>query len=321
MAFALEQTSTGEDTPAGNTFGGTYTGIVNVMGSNMDAKAVVSGDSFTFEIDGTLTTYAYFIDATTGYLTVEMINGNPPATFIFRYISDMNMLVVEMVHPMTGFGMEIGTLAQADGSDVEPANKMDGKYNGVINIGYDLAIEIEVDSKVDTMTVLVDGFFATYYYDIGDDGILTTILVSGEQALDFQFQYVASADVIVINAYNPRLGYYVCVGEAYKVSEEETVVPSIEGVWASDDGCYVFEFWPSEGDGCVQFFDEAGEYEKQRGFYFIMDNAGNITFTSIKGNLTGYMDWSANSTAKLTEQGIELTLDTGVVVLLTPKTW
>ena len=322
MSFPLEQTSTGEDAPAGNTFGGTYSGIVNVMGGDMDAKVVVSGDSFTFEIDGTLTTYYYSINAETGYLTTIIGNGNPPAEFIFRYISDMNMLVVEMVHPMTGMGMEIGTLAQATSTDVEPANKMDGKYKGTLDMGTILDITIEVDSLFETMTTVIDGISTTYAYSIGDDGILTTICVGGEQIGDFQFQYRADADVIVVNMNNPRLGYYVYVGDAYKVTEEEEGSSlSVEGIWTSADGMYTFTFWEADGDGTVDFADENGDWLKTRGFYFTMDDAGNITFTSIKGNLSGYMDWSTSSTAKLTEQGIELTLDTGVVVLLAPKAW
>jgi dipeptidase D len=60
---------------------------------------------------------------------------------------------------------------------------------------------------------------------------------------------------------------------------------------------------------------------KKIGVETFMDDAGNITFTSIKGNLAGYMDWSTSSTAKVTEEGIMLVLDTGVEVLLTPKAW
>ena len=321
MAFALEQTSTGEEGGEEGGFGGTYTGSLDVMGMPMAAKVVVSGDSFTFEIDGTTTTYYYSIDAATGYLTTIIGSGNPPADFIFRYIADTNMLTVEMVHPMTGMGMEIGALAQAGGSNVEAANEMDGKYKGTLDMGTILDITIEVDALFETMTTVIDGISTTYAYSIGDDGILTTICVGGEQIGDFQFQYVAADDVIVVNMNNPRLGYYVYVGEAYKATEEEPAGLSVDGMWEDASGMYTFTFWEADGDGSIDFADENGEWLKTRGFYFTMDAAGNITFTSIKGNLSGYMDWSTNSTAKVTEQGIELTLDTGVVILLTPKSW
>ena len=317
MVFDLTQTSTGEDTPAAGTFSGTYSGIVNVMGGDMNAKVVVSGDSFTFEIDGTTTTYYYSIDATTGYLTTIIGDGNPPAEFIFRYIADMNMLTIEMVHPMTGMGMEIGTLAQAGGSNVEPANEMDGKYKGTLDMGMILDITIEVDSMFETMTTVIDGISTTYAYSIGEDGILTAICVGGEQIGDFQFQYVAADDVIVVNMNNPRLGYYVYVGEAYKATEEEPAGLSVNGMWASADGMYTFTFYEADGDGTVDFADENGEWLKTRGFYFTMDDAGNITFT-IKGGLASYMGFGAEATAQVTEQGIALILDTGVVVLLTP---
>ena len=321
MAFALEQTSTGEEGGEEGGFGGTYTGSLDVMGMPMDAKVVVSGDSFTFEIDGTTTTYYYSIDAATGYLTTIIGSGNPPADFIFRYIADTNMLTVEMVHPMTGMGMEIGALAQAGDSNVEAANEMDGKYKGTLDMGTILDITIEVDALFETMTTVIDGISTTYAYSIGDDGILTTICVGGEQIGDFQFQYVAADDVIVVNMNNPRLGYYVYVGEAYKATEEESAGLSVDGMWEDASGMYTFTFWEADGDGSIDFADENGEWLKTRGFYFTMDAAGNITFTSIKGNLSGYMDWSTNSTAKVTEQGIELTLDTGAVILLTPKSW
>lgn len=321
MAFPLTQTSTGDDTPSGATFSGIYTGDLDVMGMPMPAKVVVSGDSFTFELDGTTTTYYYSIDAATGYLTTIVGGGNPPAEFTFRYITDMNLLTVEMVHPMTGMSTEIGALANAGGSEVEPANKMDGKYKGILNMGVELAIEIEVDSMFETMTTVVDGISTTYAYSIGEDGILTTICVGGEQIGDFQFQYVAADDVIVINSFNPRLGYYAYAGDALKVTEEEPAAPSVEGMWTSADGVYTFTFWESDGDGSVDFADENGEWEKTRGFYFTMDDNGNITFTSIKGNLAGYRDWSTSSTAQVTDEGIVLVLDTGAVVLLTPKVW
>ena len=321
MAFPLTQTSTGDDTPSGATFSGTYTGDLDVMGMPMPAKVVVSGDSFTFELDGTTTTYYYSIDAATGYLTTIVGGGNPPAEFTFRYITDMNLLTVEMVHPMTGMSTEIGALANAGGSEVEPANKMDGKYNGILNMGVELAIQIEVDSMFETMTTVVDGISTTYAYSIGEDGILTTICVGGEQIGDYQFQYVAADDVIVINSFNPRLGYYAYAGDAFKVTEEEPAAPSVEGMWTSADGMYTFTFWESDGDGSVDFADENGEWLKTRGFYFTMDDNGNITFTSIKGDLSGYMDWSTSSTAQVTDEGIVLVLDTGAVVLLTPKVW
>ena len=321
-AFPLTQISGGDvggDTEGG--FSGTYTGDLDVMGMPMPAKVVVSGETFTFELDGTTTTYYFSIDASTGYLTTVVGGGNPPAQFTFRYLADMNILTVEMVHPMTGMATEIGALAQASGSDVVPANKMDGKYKGTLNMGVELVIEIEVDSMFETMTTVVDGISTTYAYSIGEDGILTTICVGGEQIGDFQFQYVAADDVIVVNSFNPRLGYYAYAGDAAKVTEEEPAGFSVEGMWESADGRYTFTFWEADGDGTLDFSDENGEWLKTIGFYFTMDDAGNITFTSIKGNLAGYMDWSTSSTAKVTEEGIILVLDTGVEVLLTPKAW
>lgn len=316
MGFSLEQTSTGEEV-SGNTFEGTYTGDLDVMGTAMSAKVVVTGkDSFTFEIDGTTTTYYFSINAETGYLTTIIGNGNPPADFIFRYISDMNMLTVEMVHPMTGYGMEIGALAKSGSSNVGTTYVMDGKYKGVINVGDELEVTIDVEEKFDTMTTVIDGISTTYAYSIGEDGILTTMCVGGEQIGDFQFQYIASDDVIVINMFNPRLGYYAYAGDAYKVVEEEPAGISIDGIWTSADGCYYFSFEEAAGTGTVDFSSADGEWLKIRGFTYTMDAEGNIAFTSIKGNLSGYMDWSTNSTAKYVDGAIILTLDTGVEVVL-----
>ena len=318
MAFELTQTSTGE--PEGGEdeegFSGTYTGLLNVMGADMPATVeVTSHESFDFTIDGSTVTYYFSIDEGTGYFTTICM-GSPMAEFIFRYIADMDMVTVEMVHPMTGMGMEIGALAKGSAPVVEPANVMDGKYAGTINLGSELSIVIEVEEMFDTMYVTIDGIEATYAYSMDDSGLLTTICVGGETFGDFQFQYFADEDVISVSMYNPRLGYYAYAGDVAKYVEEEVTAPSINGNWSSADGVYMFTFWEADGDGTVDFSDENGEWLKTRGFYYTIDTEGNITFTSIKGNLSGYMDWSTNSTAKYVDGAIILTLDTGVEVVL-----
>lgn len=320
MAFDLTQTSTGEPEGGegeGEGFNGTYSGMLNVMGADMPATVeVTSHESFDFTIDGSTVTYYFSIDADTGYFTTVCM-GSPMAEFIFRYIADTDMVTVEMVHPMTGMGMEIGALAKGSAPVVEPANVMDGKYAGTINLGSELSIVIEVEEMFDTMYVTIDGIEATYAYSMDDSGLLTTICVGGETFGDFEFQYFADEDVISVSMYNPRLGYYSYAGDVAKVTEEEPAAPSINGNWSSADGMYMFTFWEADGDGTVDFSDENGEWLKTRGFYYTIDAEGNITFTSIKGNLSGYMDWSTSSTAKYVDGAIILTLDTGVEVVLT----
>ena len=118
-----------------------------------------------------------------------------------------------------------------------------------------------------------------------------------------------------LTAFTAVIGSLFARGASFEVASES----DIEKYSAASGGDEVRKI--DNGDGTIDFADENGEWLKTRGFYFTMDAAGNITFTGVKGNLSGYMDWSTNSTAKVTEQGIELTLDTGAVVLLAPKAW
>ena len=319
MTFDLTQTSTGEPEGGedeGEGFNGTYSGLLNVMGADMPATVeVTSHESFDFTIDGSTVTYYFSIDADTGYLTTICM-GSPMAEFIFRYIADMDMVTVEMVHPMTGMGMEIGALAK--GAIVEPSNVViEGEYNGVCPDYWNT--EFTMTFTADGNLLIVDETMdAELYvkYSVGADGILELTYVSGEDMMiaDLQFVYYEATDVVVVNRHNPMTGMYVWVGECTKV--EAPTAPSINGNWVSADGCYYFSFDEAEGTGTVDFSDVSGEWLKIRGFYYTMDAEGNIAFTSIKGNLSGYMDWSTNSTAKFIDGAIILTLDTGVEVVL-----
>ena len=324
-SFALTQTSTGDEQPGQTTneFAGTYSGIVNVMGGDMNATInVTAKDCFDFTIDGSTVTYYFSIDAATGYFNVVCM-GQPMAEFTFRYIADMDMVAIEMMHPMTGVNMEIGALSKAaGGDDAGDSVVIEGTFNGVCSDSWNTEFTVAFDGNTVSITDVGRGDTVVFEYTVDEvTGIIALgSCVSGEPMMVDGYEFVYYTDVIVVNAYNYRLGGYSYVGELVKVDSEGGeggAAISIDGYWNSVDGLYSFVFWESDGDGTVDFYDENGEWLSTKGFYYTVDENGVITFTL---KTTGYGAWNgANATAG--DGYITIVLDGGETMMLTPMSW
>ena len=262
-------------------------------------------------------TYTYTVDDY-GTLILTYVSGEEMVIMDlqFVYYADTEILVVNRYNQMTGMYVWVGELAKAPAA----AGTIEGTFNGVCPDYYNTEFTVTFNGDVVTIKDENMGGEVTFTYTVNEYGELTLTYVSGEEmvVMDLQFVYYADDNILVVNRLNQMTGTYVYVGELAPEGEETGV--NIEGQWSSVDGAYLVTFTPSEGAGTIDFSDkETGEWLKIRGFTYTLSEDGIITFTSIKGNLSGFMDWSTNSYAVVSGEFITLVLDSGETVLLQPR--
>ena len=289
MANSLTQTSTGDEGGSGDVsgFNGTYSGVIDNMGMSANVTVVAGPESFDFTMDGVTTTYYYSMDEFGNLLVVPL--GTAPGEFSFRYLADMDMLAIEMPHPMTGMNVEVGALAKGGSTtpDVGGETTISGTFTGECPDYYSTVFTITFDG--DTMYVKDEsmGGEATFTYTVNEYGELALTFVSGEEmvVMDLQFVYYADTEILVVNRLNYMTGMYVWVGQL----EKEAATPAISGTFTGECPDYYSTVFTITFDGdTMHVKDESMGGEAT--FTYTVNEYGELTLTYVSGEEMVVMD-------------------------------
>lgn len=235
--------------------------VANINPSNGTYVVTIGSDTmeYTYELNGTTITSTQ----TSGYDAGMRLEFNSALELVFT----------------DGTGWNEYVLVQTSTGD-EPAAVFEGTYSGVID---NMGVTEEATAVVsgDCMELTIGANTATYYFSIGDGGVLSVVCM-GDSLGDYQFRYVAELNVLTIEAMHPMTGMYVELGALANAATTPSVV--IEGEYNGTIPEYfnanmTFIF---SADGTVEIKDNdmgATEYMS-----YTVDEYGILSLTYISGD-------------------------------------